>query len=296
MKNLVDKINENYNNMSKSQKKLANYILTQYSKAAFMTAVKLGEAVGLSESTVVRFAYYLGYDGYPQMQEEITALVQSKIGQMERVNLTPAARSEDENTFEKIFNSDAERVLYTKQNVEPEIFEKALDILSDAKRIFVIGIRGCKPVAELLAYNLKYVCENVICVTTSNSTELMEQLTTVGPNDAVVGISFPRYSIATIRALEYANAARASIITITDEKLSPINLYSSCVLTAKSDLTGLIESYTSCVSLINALSIMLYSRNTAKVKKIVSKLNKIYKAYKIGDGEELEDISGDILL
>ena len=184
--------------MSKGQKRIAEYLELHYDKAAFLTAARLGTAAGVSESTVVRFAIGLGYEGYPQFQQ---ALVES------------------------VLLSDAEKIRVTMETIDKRAFEKAVDTMLKAKTIYVIGIRSCAPLASFLSFYLNLIFQDVRALLTSNSSELFEQMIHIGEEDVIIGISFPRYSMRTLKALEFANNRNAKVITITDSKNSPMNLY-----------------------------------------------------------------------
>ena len=224
---LLQKIDEKYPRLSKGQKKLADYIRQEYDKAAFLTAAKMGEVVGVSESTVVRFAMTLGYKGYPEFQKALEELVRTKLNSIQRMEVTYGRISQSK-ILESVLQADIEKIKLTMGSMDQEAFEMAVDTILKAKRIYVIGIRSCAPLASFLSYYLQLICEDVTLVNTNSSSEIFEQLIRIGQDDVVIGISFPRYSMRTLKALEFANNRNAKVITLTDSVHSPMNLYSSC--------------------------------------------------------------------
>ena len=238
---ILKKIEENYNSFSKRQKLIADYILNNYDKAAFLTAAKLGNAVGVSESTVVRFATELGYKGYPGFQKALEELVRTKLNSIQRMEVTYGRITQSE-ILESVLNSDIDKIKQTLANIDQKAFEMAVDTILNARKIYIIGIRSCSPLAEFLSFYLNLICDNVIPVRTNSSSEIFEQLIRVGEDDVVIGISFPRYSMRTLKALEFASNRKAKVITLTDSIHSPINLYSSCNLIARSDMASIVDS------------------------------------------------------
>ena len=249
---LLQKIDEKYPRLSKGQKKLADYIRQEYDKAAFLTAAKMGEVVGVSESTVVRFAMTLGYKGYPEFQKALEELVRTKLNSIQRMEVTYGRISQGE-ILTSVLQADIEKIKLTMGSMDQEAFEMAVDTILKAKRIYVIGIRSCAPLASFLSYYLQLICEDVTLVNTNSSSEIFEQLIRIGQDDVVIGISFPRYSMRTLKALEFANNRNAKVITLTDSVHSPMNLYSSCNLIARSDMASIVDSLVAPLSVINAL-------------------------------------------
>ena len=253
---LLQKIDEKYPRLSKGQKKLADYIRQEYDKAAFLTAAKMGEVVGVSESTVVRFAMTLGYKGYPEFQKALEELVRTKLNSIQRMEVTYGRISQGE-ILTSVLQADIEKIKLTMGSMDQEAFEMAVDTILKAKRIYVIGIRSCAPLASFLSYYLQLICEDVTLVNTNSSSEIFEQLIRIGQDDVVIGISFPRYSMRTLKALEFANNRNAKVITLTDSVHSPMNLYSSCNLIARSDMAYIVDSLVAPLSVINALVVAL---------------------------------------
>ena len=236
---LINRINEKYSSMSKGQKLLSTYITDNYDKAVFLTAEKLGKVVGVSESTVVRFATHLGYRGYPEFQKALEELVRNKLNSIQRMEVTYGRITQSE-ILETVLQSDIEKIKMTLSAIDHKAFNWAIDTLLEAKRIYVVGIRSCAPLASFMGFYLNLVCDNVITVNTNSSSEIFEQMVRIGKDDVIIGISFPRYSMRTLKAMEFANNRNAKVITLTDSVHSPMNLYSSCNLIAKSDMASIV--------------------------------------------------------
>ena len=220
---LSNRINKKYKTMSKGQKLLAAYITDNYDKAVFLTAAKLGTVVGVSESTVVRFAVNLGYKGYPQFQKALEELVRHKLNSIQRMEVTYGRISQSK-ILETVLQSDAENLKGTLEQIDQNAFELAVDTILNAENIYVIGIRSCASLASFLAFYLNLMFDRVHLLHTSSSSELFEQMVRIGSDDVIIGISFPRYSMRTLKAIEFANNRNAKIITLTDSVHSPMNL------------------------------------------------------------------------
>jgi len=245
---LSNRINESYSKLSKGQKLLATYITDNYDKAVFLTAAKLGEVVGVSESTVVRFAMHLGYRGYPEFQSALEELVRNKLNSIQRMEVTYGRISQSK-ILESVLKSDAEK------------------INSTLEKIYIIGIRSCAPLASFMAFYFTLMFENVRLIQTSSSSEIFEQMVRIGKEDVIIGISFPRYSMRTLKAMEFANNRSAKVITLTDSVHSPMNLYSSCNLIADSDMASIVDSLVAPLSVINALIVALCMKKQRDVAK-----------------------------
>ena len=265
---LIIRIEEKYSTMSKGQRRLADYVCSNYDKAVFLTAARLGEIVGVSESTVVRFATQLGYKGYPGFQKALEELVRNKLNSIQRMEVTYGRITQSE-ILQTVLQSDIEKIKLTLNSIDHKAFDLAIDTILDADKIYVIGIRSCAPLASFLSFYLNLVCENVTAVTTNSSSEIFEQLIRIGSNDVIIGISFPRYSMRTLKALEFASNRKAKVITLTDSVHSPMNLYSSCNLIARSDMASIVDSLVAPLSVINALIVALCMK---KQKEVVTTL------------------------
>lgn len=286
---LTNRINEKYSSMSKGQKLLATYITDNYDKAVFLTAEKLGKVVGVSESTVVRFAIYLGYKGYPEFQKALEELVRNKLNSIQRMEVTYGRISQSK-ILETVLQSDAEKIKSTLEDIDQNAFELALDIILNAKHIYIIGIRSCAPLASFLAFYFNLMFENVHLLHTNNSSELFEQMVRISQDDVIIGISFPRYSMRTLKAMEFANNRNAKVITLTDSIHSPMNLYSSCNLIAKSDMASIVDSLVAPLSVINALIVALCMKKQDEVVSTLEMLEDIWDDYQVYENDEINPI------
>lgn len=284
---LLQKIDEKYKKMSKGQKKLADYIQTDYDKAAFLTAARMGKIVGVSESTVVRFATTLGYTGYPDFQKALEELVRTRLNSIQRMEVTYGRISQGE-ILTSVLHSDIEKIKLTMAGIDHEAFEQAVETILRAKRIYVVGIRSCAPLASFLSFYLNLVCDNVTAVNTNSSSEIFEQLIRIGEEDVIIGISFPRYSMRTLKALEFASNRKAKVITLTDSIHSPMNLYSSCNLIARSDMASIVDSLVAPLSVVNALVVALCMKKQDEVVTTLETLEQIWDEYQVYSSDELD--------
>ena len=287
---LLGRMEERRSQMSKGQKRLADYVSKNYDKAVFLTAAKLGEVVGVSESTVVRFATQLGYKGYPGFQKALEELVRNKLNSIQRMEVTYGRISQSE-IIEAVLHSDIEKIKLTLEAIDQKAFDRAIDTLLNAKRVYVIGIRSCAPLASFLSFYLNLVCENVTLVNTNSSSEIFEQLIRINEEDVIVGISFPRYSMRTLKALEFASNRKAKVITLTDSVHSPMNLYSSCNLIARSDMASIVDSLVAPLSVINALVVALCMKKQREVVTTLETLEKIWGEYQVYSNDELNQVN-----
>ena len=253
---LISRVNERYSSLSKGQKLLATYITDNYDKAVFLTAAKLGKVVGVSESTVVRFATQLGYKGYPEFQKALEEMVRNKLNSVQRMEVT-YERINQSQILESVLSSDTENIKNTLEDIDHAAFELAVQTIIEARKIYVVGIRSCAPLASFLAFYLNLIFDDVILLQTNSANELFEQTIHINEQDVIIGISFPRYSMRTLKTLEFANNRNAKVITLTDSVHSPMNLYSSCNLIAKSDMASIVDSLVAPLSVINALIVAL---------------------------------------
>lgn len=286
---LLARINEKYSQMSKGQRLLADYITDNYEKAVFLTAAKLGKVVGVSESTVVRFAMQLGFSGYPQFQKALEELVRNKLNSIQRMEVTYGRISQSE-ILESVLRSDAEKIKLTLEQIDQCAFDMAVKTITEARRIYIIGIRSCAPLANFLSFYLNLIFDNVQLVHTNSSSEIFEQILRIGQEDVIIGISFPRYSMRTLKAIEYANNRNAKVITITDSIHSPMNLYSSCNLIAKSDMASIVDSLVAPLSVINALIVALCMKNHKEVIDTLENLEQIWDEYQVYNNDEINYI------
>lgn len=290
---LNNKINEKYHLMSKGQKLLTHYITDNYDRAAFLTAAKLGETVGVSESTVVRFAMFLGYKGYPEFQKALEETVRHKLHASQRVKVS-YGRIQKNNILQSVLSSDAERITETMENLDENVFSQAVNALLSARRIYVLGIRSCAPLASFLAFYLNLMFEDVVLLQTSSSSEIFEQMLHISKEDVMIGISFPRYSMRTLKAMEFANNHNAKVITLTDSVHSPMNLYSSCNLIANSDMTSIVDSLVAPLSVINALIVALCMRKQDDVAKTLEELEDVWDEYQVYRNDEIDRVDASL--
>lgn len=272
---LLLRIKEKYKKMSKGQRRLADYVCNDYDKAVFLTAAKLGEIVGVSESTVVRFATQLGYKGYPGFQKALEELVRNKLNSIQRMEVTYGRISQSE-ILETVLQSDIDKIKMTLADIDHKAFDLAIDTLLNARRVYVIGIRSCAPLASFLGFYLNLVCDNVSVVDVNSSSEIFEQLIRINEHDVIIGISFPRYSMRTLKALEFASNRKAKVITLTDSVHSPMNLYSSCNLIARSDMASIVDSLVAPLSVVNALVVALCMKRQKEVVSTLETLEEIW--------------------
>ncbi len=290
---LSNRINESYSKLSKGQKLLAAYITDNYDKAVFLTAAKLGETVGVSESTVVRFAMHLGYKGYPEFQSALADQVRSKLNSVQRMEVTYGRISQSK-ILESVLKADADRIRSTLGRIDEQAFEMAVDTILSAKNIYIIGIRSCAPLAEFLSFYFTLMFEHVHLLRTNSSSEIFEQMVRIGRDDVIIGISFPRYSMRTLKAMEFANNRSAKVITVTDSVHSPMNLYSSCNLIADSDMASIVDSLVAPLSVINALIVALCMKKQDEVAGTLEMLEDVWDEYQVYENDEINFIDDSI--
>lgn len=283
------RIEEKYRDLSKGQKRVAEYVLDNYDKAVFLTAARLGEVVGVSESTVVRFATQLGYKGYPEFQKALEELVRNRLNSIQRMKVTYGRISQSQ-ILETVLQSDIEKIKQTLNGIDHSAFNQAIDTILNARKIYVLGIRSCAPLAAFMSFYLNLLCDNVIAVNTNSSSEVFEQMIRIGEEDVIIGISFPRYSQRTLKALEFASKRKAKIITLTDSVHSPINIYSSCNLIARSDMASIVDSLVAPLSVVNALIVALCMKKQEEVIGTLETLEQIWGEYQVYSGDELNRI------
>ena len=290
---LTSRINECYGSLSKGQKILATYITDNYDKAVFLTAAKMGQVVGVSESTVVRFATHLGYKGYPEFQKALEEMVRNKLNSIQRMEVT-YGRISQSHILETVLQSDQEKIKDTLEHIDEHAFELAVDTIIKAKHIYIVGIRSCAPLAAFMAFYFNLMFENVTLLQTNNSSELFEQMVRISKDDVIIGISFPRYSMRTLKAMEFANNRNAQVITLTDSVHSPMNLYSSCNLIARSDMASIVDSLVAPLSVINALIVALCMKKQGEVAKTLETLEDIWNEYQVYENDEINYIDDKI--
>ncbi len=280
MNGLMRTIEEMMPHFSKGQKKIAAYIFENYDKAAFMTANKLGREVGVSESTVVRFAAALGFEGYPQFQRSLKELIKRNLNAVQRVRVTDEQIGGGD-VLSKVLNMDIDTVKRTDQAIDIKDFNQAVDYILDAKRIYVMGMRGAYSLSSFINYYFNMLFDNVTLVRGDSNADVFEQIIRIGEGDVILGISFPRYSKKTVRALQYAKDQGACVISITDSPKSPIAGLSDVVLYAKSEMISFVDSLVAPMSLINALLVTLGQRRHEQLYNTLLNLETIWDEYQV---------------
>ncbi len=281
-------IKERYSSFSKGQKKIADYINDNYEKASFMTAAKLGKTVGVSESTVVRFATCIGFDGYPEFQKHLQEVVKSHLTSVQRMEVA-ASRFEGYDIVDKVFASDIELIKSTRDGVSKEAFRDSVKAINRARKIYILGVRSSAAIATFAAFYFRLINENVVLIDTSSSSELFEHMFRIGSEDVCIAISFPRYSSHTAKALAFAKDRGATVISITDSELSPIAPIATHLLLAKSSMVSFVDSLIAPLSLVNALIAACAQEKGEQVYSDLKMLEDIwgeYKVYRTGEGDK----------
>lgn len=288
-KDIIELIDDKYIKMSKSHKKIAQFIKEHYDQAVFMTAAKIGAVLDISESTVVRFASGLGFDGFPDFQEVLADWVKNKLNTVSKMGARYGGSSQSEILVD-VLQADMEKINDTIEQVDPFAFETAVESIIKAKTVYVVGLRTCEPLADFLSFYLNMIRGNVVVLRTTSASEMFEQMIRIDENDVLIGISFPRYSMRTLKAMEFANDRNAKVIAITDSIHSPMNLYSSCNLFARSDMVSIVDSLVAPLSLINALVVALCMKCPNEVKQNLSNLEQAWNNYQVYLNDEINFI------
>lgn len=265
---------------SKGQKRIARYITEAYDKAAFMTANRLGKTVGVSESTVVRFAVDLGFDGYPSMQKAMQEMVLNRLTSVQRLEVA-SGRIGDQDVVSMVLHSDIEKLRQTSETVDRGEFQAAVNAILKAKRVYILGVRSVAPLANFLGYYLNYMFNNVHVISGVSAGEMFEKIVSVNSEDVVIAFSFPRYSSSTTKGAKYCRSAGATVIGITDSKLSPLGQCSDHVLVAKSDMVSLVDSIVAPLSLVNALIVAVASKREKELSQTFANLERIWDEYDV---------------
>lgn len=273
---------------SKGQKKIAAYILEDYDKAAFMTASTLGKKVGVSESTVVRFATELGFKGYPELQKEIQQMIKSKLTAVQRMEVSKSLIG-DGDIVRNVLSGDIDLIRQTAEKTSREDFKNAVNAINNARKIYILGVRSSAALASFLAFYFNLVFESVVLVDTSSASEMFEQMFRIGKEDVCIAISFPRYSKQTVNALRFIADRGATVISITDNEESPMVQYTDHLLIAKSNMASVVDSLVAPLSLINALIVSVTLSRTDEVYSNFNELESIWDSYQVYEKEESSD-------
>lgn len=265
--------------LSKGQKLIAEYILKHYDKAAFMTAAKLGNSVGVSESTVVRFANQLGYEGYPELQKALQELIKNKLTTVQRIELSNDFISHN-NALKGVLKSDIENIRVTLEKINHSAFDEAVNTIFEAKNIYIIGLRSSTALADFLGFYLNLILDNVKIVSYGMS-DIFEQMLNLSEDDCIIGIGFPRYAMRTIEALNFAKSRNAKVIAITDSLLSPLATKADYTLVAESNMASFVDSLVAPLSVINALIIAVGLREKDKISQTFADLESMWQNYQV---------------
>ena len=278
MQDMIDRLNQSGKRLSKGHRKIAQYIVEHYDKAVFMTASKLGESVGVSESTVVRFASAMGYEGYPQLQRSLQELVSHRLTANQRFEMS--TEIDPREALGVVLKSDMQNLRATMEQMDASIFEDVVKRLLSAKSIYVMGLRSAAPLAQFMGYYLNYIFDNVHLVS-SGATDVFEEISKLKENDVLVGISFPRYSTRTLEAMRFAKRCGAQVVAITDGPMSPLADMADATLTARTDMASFVDSLAAPLSLINALLVALCMHRKEALKEHFRQLESIWETYEV---------------
>ena len=279
-KDILAAIQANMGGFSKGQRLIARFILDSYDKAAFMTASRLGKTVNVSESTVVRFAAELGYDGYPAMQKALQEMIRNKLTSIQRIEVSND-RIGNQDILSMVMQSDIEKIRMTLEETDRASFTAAVDAIVSARRIYLLGVRSATAIASFLGFYFNLIFPNVVLMQVTAVSEVFEQMLHIGPEDVMIGISFPRYSRRTVKAMEFARDRRATVIAITDSQASPLAPIADHTLLAKSDMASFVDSLVAPLSLVNALIVALGRRMDNDLSATFGQLEQIWDEYQI---------------
>ncbi len=286
-KDILSVLQGGMSGFSKGQKLIANFILRSYDKAAFMTASRLGHTVNVSESTVVRFATELGYDGYPAMQKALQEMIRNKLTSIQRIEVSND-RIGNHDILPMVMQSDIDKIRLTLEEVNRADFNQAVDAIVEAKRIYLLGVRSATAIVSFLDFYFNLIFENVVTVHTTSVSEIFEQMLRVGKDDVVIGVSFPRYSQRTVKAMRFARDRGATVVAITDGRTSPVAAIADHALLAKSDMASFVDSLVAPLSLVNALIVAVGRKKNDDLSKTFETLEQIWDEYDVYEKVEEE--------
>lgn len=280
MDGLIGLIKDKYASFSKGHKAIASYIMNHYEKAAFMTAAQLGEEVGVSESTVVRFPIELGYDGYPKLQKELKELIKSKLTAVQRLEVS-SNRIDRDNVVKSVLQSDLNKIKMTLEEINTDQFNTIVEEILKANHIYILGVRSSAPLASFLGFYFNLIFQNVRLVHTTSVSEMFEQIINCGEKDVVIGISFPRYSRRTTRAMQFARNQGATVVAITDNSDSPLAKSANYSIFARSDMNSFVDSLVAPLSIINAIIVAIGLKRKQQIQQNLEKLEHIWDEYQV---------------
>ncbi len=278
--NLLVRIDMARSTFSKGQRRIADFIEEHYDEAAFMTANKLGEIVGVSESTVVRFATEIGYSGYPGLQKAMQEMIRDKLTSIQRIEVT-TGRIGDKDVLDSVLNLDIEKIKRTIEEISREDFNRAVDAIINAEHIYIFGVKSASYIASFFGYYLDLMFGNVIMLNTTSKTTNYEKLFRITDNDVMIGISFPRYSTMAVDAMTFAKERGAHVVAITDSMVSPLVSTADSILIARSDIASIVDSLVAPLSLINALIVAMVIKRKDEVKETFQKLEQVWLEHSI---------------
>lgn len=277
-------LRENINTFSKRQKLIGNYLIENYDKAAYMTAAALSETVGVSESTVVRFAAEIGFSGYQGMQKRLRQITMTQSTSVKRMEIA-SRHLNATNIVDAVLKSDIRMIEHTMNEIDRKQFDSAVEAILNARTIYITGVRSAASLATFTDFYFHLMFDNTKLINSADPADMFEQVLRIDENDVIIGMSFPRYSKNIIKLLEYANKKGATVIGITDSVNSPIEKLSHYCLTARSDMDSFVDSLVAPFSVVNALIVALGMKHKAEVSKTFEDLENIWDEYEVYDKE-----------
>lgn len=290
--NLLVRLDMSRDRFSKGQKRIANFIEEHYDEAAFMTANKLGEIVGVSESTVVRFATEIGYEGYPYLQKAMQEMIRDKLTSIQRIEVT-TGRIGDKDVLDSVLNQDIDKIRRTIEEISREDFDKAVDAIINAEHIYIFGVKSASHIANFFGYYLDLMFGNIVMLNTTSKTTNYEKLFRITEKDVMIGISFPRYSTMAVDAMSFAHERGAHVVAITDSMVSPLVSTADSILIARSDIASIVDSLVAPLSLINALIVAMVIKRKDDVKETFAKLEQVWTEHSIYASHSQEEKSDE---
>lgn len=282
---LIQRLNHSGKKLSKGHRKIADYIVENYDKAVFMTATKLGDSVGVSESTVVRFANTMGYAGYPQLQKALQELVRHRLTATQRFEM--ASDIEPDSILPTVLKADMQNIRRTIEEINISEFQQVVQSISQAEHIYVMGLRSAAPLAQFFAYYLQYIFDYVRLISTG-STDVFEDISRIKKEDILIGISFPRYSTRTVEAMRFAKNQGVKVIGITDGLMSPLSEVATHCLTARTDMASFVDSLAAPLSMINGLIVSLGLQRKEALSEHLKNLENIWDVHQVYLGKDNE--------
>ena len=277
---ILSRIREKFSELSKGQKLLASYISQHYDKAVYLTAAKLGQVVGVSESTVVRFANELGYEGYPKLQRALEEIARTKMTSMQRVEVIED-QIEAGSVLKHVLTIDRERIKQTLDEMQEDHFNQAIQYLLDARRCYIVGVRASAALANFLGFYFNLMFDNVKVINSNSSTEIFENLRRINEDDVMIGITFPRYSKRTLHALSFAKSQKAKVILLTDCDQSPGMVFADVALFASTEMASIVDSLVAPMSVVNALIVAMSLKRKNRIIDSLEQLENIWQEYQV---------------